>query len=164
MNENTKCWLCDATDNQVQLPTIEQDGKPVRIGYGAYPSLARWGTIDNKPACVRCASAVDRGKMLQGLHGGLGYTQGPAGEPLEICNDTMTMYWEVRYLVAGKHPQYWRAEFIHDGAVWWATCHNGRAVARKAFDLPIDTPQEIIFDLEIDGTGLWVTEKYRGRK
>jgi len=181
MKQDKKCLICDAVPENTQVPDVLQDGRWAEDLAGAYYPKAIWDRMDGEWYCPRCATEIDKAKMLQGLHGRLTYTKGENGEPLEICNQATTMYWEVRYLTDGKYPGYWHAEFIHGTQVWRAVCRDGRAVAEKKYDIPASaliagghtpgaSPRMVagadwdVNDFEIDPPVTWVRSPNKGLK
>lgn len=131
--DGATCESCGANFRTIQVPEVMQDGT-IEVK-GGYPHPQYWDRQQGRLYCVRCATLIDQAKMAQGLHGNLTYTN-VSGRPTEITNRTMTMYWTVLFVEPGKNPGYWRAEFIHGTQVWRATCHQGRAVAEKKYDMP----------------------------
>lgn len=179
--QDKKCQICDATQDALQVPDVVQDGRWAGDLVGAYyPKPQDWDRQDGETYCARCATEVDKAKMLQGLHGNLTYTN-VDGVPVEITNRVMTMYWQVLFVEEGKRPGYWRAEFIHGTQVWRATCYQGRAVAEKKYDMPafalmagghtpgasprfVSGQDRGATEFEFDPAIAWVQSESKGRK
>jgi hypothetical protein len=142
MERQKICFDCgvDLKDHVGMSPSeIVQDN--VKINYwGMYPKPFKSVRVNQETRCAQCATRWDKALMKNGYHPHLSYTSGECGQPLEITNGVMSMYWTVLY--TSHSGEFWQAEFMHNRAIWRASCRHGHAIARKLYDLPAEQEQE----------------------
>lgn len=128
MSINPNCEYCGrnvfTTESQVY---ILEDGV-MNPATQTYP--LRYHISENTTVCADCATIQDLRKIETGCHNGLSMVADSNGNPLEVTNDVMSLFYTVTSANQGTRPNTWRLRFRVNGKEWHGVSYGNRVVAR----------------------------------